>query len=81
MDKMAIGRSLEALHLKLFMFPSLAFPKRLEKKSSRVVKSMVKELAHLISELNSDTLLISLSIHKIGMMVILVPTPSIVTHL
>lgn len=41
MDKMAIGRSLEALDLELFRFPRLAFLKGLEK-NSRMVKSMVK---------------------------------------
>lgn len=37
-NKMAIGRSSEALDIELFMFPSLAFLKRLEKKSSRMVE-------------------------------------------
>lgn len=46
MEKMVTGRSLEALDLELFMFLRLAFPKTLEK-SSRMVKCIVKGLAHL----------------------------------
>ena len=44
----------EALDLELFMFPRLAFPETLEK-SSRMVKWIVKRLAHLNSEVNSDS--------------------------
>lgn len=48
-EKMVVGSSLEASDLKWFLFSILVFPKNLGKKSTRVVKSMAQELAHLNS--------------------------------